>query len=164
MNLSKITDYLYVGKQPKNAGDYGVLHDLRIGLILNMRAKQGPYPDPLRDPIRTLWIPTYDNPLKPIPLDALLRGAREAIHHLVEENGRVYVHCAGGRRRSVAMSCCILIAMGYGAEQAMSLLKSQRPEADPDARHIKKKIFEFEARWKRVRDERQSGSVYQPKR
>lgn len=148
MNLSKITDYLYVGKQPKNAGDYGVLHDLGIGLILNTRAKQGPYPDPLGNPIRTLWIPTHDNFLKPIPLDALLQGVREAMHHLVEEKGKVYVHCAGGRRRSVAMSCCILIAMGYGAEQAMALVKAQRPEADPDARHIKKKILEFEAYWR----------------
>ena len=38
---------------------------------------------------------------------------------------------------------CVLIGMGYSAEQAMQLIKEKRAVADPDARHIQNRIRKF---------------------
>jgi hypothetical protein len=37
--------------------------------------------------------------------------------------------------------------MGYNADDAMELIKEKRAVADPDARHIQKRIRKFEIQW-----------------
>ena len=148
MDISKITDVLFVGTQPQGS-DYEILHELGIELIINMRAEQAPYPDPLDPPIRTIWLQTHDNALMPIPRSALLEGVEAALP-LVQEGRRVLAHCRAGRHRSVAMAAAILIALGHSAEEAMAMLKAKRPEADPDEWHIKRRIEKFEAYWIKI--------------
>jgi hypothetical protein len=79
----------------------------------------------------------------------LERGVRLATEEIAR-GGKVFVHCFGGRHRSVAMAASILIALGYGPQAAMTLLKEQHAKADPDIWYINSRILAFEKRWKQV--------------
>ena len=142
MNFSRITDNLFIGDTPSLA-DYDQLRDLGVRLVINMRIEKRPAPDPHRLPLKFLWLPTVDNPLFLIPTCFLMRGVRAALETL-KTGGKVYVHCAKGRHRGVAMmGASILIAQGYSPDQAMQLIKSQRPIADPDIFYIRNRILRF---------------------
>ncbi len=147
MNLSKITDQLYVGTTP-NAKDYDLLHSLGVRLVINMRFGFPPKRDPHVPPLRSLWLPTIDSPIFPIPIRMLTTGVEQALK-VIQEGGVVYAHCSRGRHRGPAMGACILIAQGTPAEAAMQLIKQQRPVADPQAWYIRRRIEKFEREWEK---------------
>ena len=146
--FSNITDELFIGNTPL-ASDYDGLRELGIRLIINMRLMHGPFPDPHHMPIKLLWLRTIDSPLFPIPVSKLITGAKAALE-TIQAGHRVYVHCAGGRHRGVAMGACILIAQGYGPEEAMQLISSRRSFADPNIYYIRERILMFAKEWQRV--------------
>src|SRR5215470_4123917 len=133
-NFSNITDDLFIGTTPL-VEDYNGLRELGIRLIINMRFSRGPYPDPHHTPIQLLWLRTIDSPLFPIPITKLMHGAKTGLE-TIQAGGKVYVHCAYGRHRGVAMGACVLIAQGYEPLEAMKLIKARRSYADPFAFHI----------------------------
>ena len=141
MDLSEITPQLYVGTTPGRE-DYALLHQLGIGLVVNLRIERRPVPDPHNPPIPILWLPVPDFPMLPIPVLALKKGvlaAREAM-----AQGRiVYAHCAEGRHRGPALAACILISQGQAPDQAMQLIKERRPTADPGVWYIRRQILRF---------------------
>jgi protein tyrosine phosphatase (PTP) superfamily phosphohydrolase (DUF442 family) len=147
MDFSSITEHLYIGTTPRSDA-YQKLRSLGVGLVINMRIERRPYPDPHHKPLPTLWLPTVDSPLVPIPLRLLERGTRAALKTIANEKS-VYVHCAAGRHRGVAMGAAILIAQGYSADQAMRLIQKRRPVADPQAWYIRRQILRFAQRWKK---------------
>lgn len=147
-NFSHITDDLYIGSMPEVL-DYEGLRELGIRLIINMRFSRGPFPDPHETPIRTLWLRTIDSPFFPMPLSKLMRGAKAALE-TTREGGKVYVHCAYGRHRGVAMGACVLIAQGYEPEAAMQLIAERRQVADPHAFYIRPRILQFAHAWART--------------
>ena len=105
MNFSQITDNLFIGTTPRRK-DYEVLRGLGVRLVINMRLTHGSKPH-FRDlHIQYLWLHTFDNPLIPIPLRAFTRGVNAALD-VIHSGGKVYVHCAHGRHRSVAMGAAI---------------------------------------------------------
>jgi hypothetical protein len=124
MNFSPITDDLFIGTTP-SANDYDRLRELGVRLVINMRFEYRPRIDLHADPIRSLWLPTFDYPLLPIPIKA----------------------CAGGRHRGVAMGAAILIAQGYDPHAAMTLIKERRQIADPFAFYIRPRILKFARQW-----------------
>lgn len=144
-NFSHITDDLYIGNMPQ-VTDYEGLRELGIRLIINMRFSRRPFPDTHQTPIKTLWLRTLDNPLFPMPVSKLMRGAKAALE-TIREGGKVYVHCAYGRHRGVAMGACVLIAQGYEPEAAMQLITERRLVADPNAFHIRSRILQFARAW-----------------
>jgi len=144
-NFSNITDDLFIGTTPL-ASDYDGLRELGIRLIINMRLMHGPFPDPHHEPIKLLWLRTFDSPLFPIPISKLMKGAKAALE-TIQSEGKVYVHCAGGRHRGVAMGSCILIAQGYTAEEAMQLISKRRSFADPEIYYIRARIMRFAQVW-----------------
>jgi protein-tyrosine phosphatase len=144
-NFSNITDDLFIGTTPL-AADYDGLRELGIRLLINMRLVHGPFPDSHHEPIRLLWLRTLDSPFFPIPISKLMTGAKAALE-TIQSGGRVYVHCAGGRHRGVAMGSCILIAQGYTAEEAMQLVSKRRSYADPQIYYIRARILLFEQEW-----------------
>lgn len=146
MDCSPITDTLYLGTTPEPE-DYAHLRALDITLVINMRFEQRPHADPHPEPIRTLHFRTFDHPFFPIPIRVLDKGVRAALTE-IERGGKVFVHCFGGRHRSVAMAASILIAMGYPAKAAMNLLKEKHDKADPGIWYIKKRILKFAKHWK----------------
>lgn len=117
-----------------------------ITLVINMRVERPPRKDFHNPPMRVLWLPTFDNPIFPIPIRFLKQGVKTA-QEAIESGGNVLVHCAAGVHRSVAMACCILIARGLCPEAAMELIKERRPVADPDAWYIKRRIKKFAREW-----------------
>ncbi len=148
MNYSAITEDLIVGTTPGRR-DFDLLRDLGVSLVINMRWMPGPRP-PAGDPgLRYIWFRTFDSPLLPIPLRALIQGVHEALEE-IKSGGKVYTHCAAGRHRSVAMAAAILIAQGEPLEKAISLIKERRPVADPTAFHIRRRIELFARQWNKL--------------
>jgi protein tyrosine phosphatase (PTP) superfamily phosphohydrolase (DUF442 family) len=145
MNYSRITDSLYIGTTPK-AKDYDLLHELGVCLVINMRIGFPPKRDPRTPPMRSLWLPMIDSPIFPIPIRFLQMGVREALK-VIEAGGVVYTHCSKGRHRGPAMGACILIAQGMPAEQAIQLIKQQRPISDPHTWYIRRRIMKFADEW-----------------
>jgi protein tyrosine phosphatase (PTP) superfamily phosphohydrolase (DUF442 family) len=146
MDYSKITDSLFIGTTPKNK-DYERLHDLGISLVINMRIGLPPVHDPISPPLITLWLPTVDSPLLPIPVKVLQQGVNAALR-VIDQGGVVYTHCSHGRHRGPAMGTCILIAQGMEPEQAMRLVEQQRPIADLHTWYIQRRILKFAQTWK----------------
>lgn len=147
-NFSNITDDLFIGTTPL-VTDYNGLRELGIKLVINMRLLHGPFPDDHPEPIKLLWLRTFDSPFFPIPISKLMRGAKAALE-TINAGGKVYVHCAGGRHRGVAMGSCILIAQGYAPEAAMNLISERRRVADPNIYYIRSQIMQFARQWKTI--------------
>ena len=147
MNYSRLTDQLLIGTTPGTV-DYGRLREMGVRLVINMRFLVSVGPPKSVSDVEYLHLRTFDSPLLPIPVSALMRGTREALR-VSAEGGSVYIHCSRGRHRSVAMAAAILIAQGQSPEAAMALIKKQRPEADPGAPYIRSQILKFANSWKR---------------
>jgi protein-tyrosine phosphatase len=148
LDFSQITDRLFIGTTPR-AEAYHTLRELGVKLVINMRMERPPYRDSHDPPLRALWLPSFDSPFIPIPLKVLERGAKAAMQ-VTESGGNVYVHCAAGAHRGVAMGAAILIAQGYTPEEAMDLIKEHRKVADPDIWYIRRQIVRFANRWNRA--------------
>jgi hypothetical protein len=143
-DLSEITDYLYISAWPR--GDHAEeIRLLNVRLILSMHWIR---PSRLlgHPPVRLLWLPTFDQPLAPMPISILQRGVEAALP-VIAQGYRVLVHCRAGVHRSVAMACCVLIGMGQSADEAMQLVRQQRPVADPHVWYIQRRIYKFERLW-----------------
>ncbi len=150
MDYSQITADLFVGTTPLPE-DYDTLRALGVTLVINMRFERRPYPDSHNPPLPVLWLHTFDSPFLPIPMRALVKGVRAA-REAIAAGGNVYVHCAAGVHRSVALAACVLIAQGYSPEDAIALIKQQRPAADPDIWYIRHRILRFAAKWQNWTD------------
>jgi hypothetical protein len=148
MNFSQITDCLFIGDTPR-IDDYDLLRELGVRLVINMRFEKPPALHRHHPPLDFLWLPTLDTPGLVIPIRFLIRGVRAALE-TIQSGGKVYVHCHKGRHRGVAMGASILIALGYDPDQAMELIKAQRPIADPDIFYIRSRILRFARAWQTI--------------
>jgi protein tyrosine phosphatase (PTP) superfamily phosphohydrolase (DUF442 family) len=144
MDLSKITDYLYIAAHPQ-AEDAQAFLDLHLGLIISM-IHEPPAPVFTNPPFSILVLKTHDSILLPIPIDKLVQGVETALP-VIQAGQPVLVFCRQGRHRSVAMASCILIGMGYSASEAMRLVKEKRSRADPYIWYIQRRIRKFEKTW-----------------
>lgn len=145
MNYSKITDNLFIGNSPAS-GDYDHLRDIGVRLVINMRFMRGPAPDLHPAPMPVLWVRSLHGVFSALSMPSLQCGAQAAIETM-RTGGKIYVHCAFGRHRGVAMGTCILIAQGMEAAQAMKVVKSARAVANPDAFFVRPRIMRFAAEW-----------------
>ena len=150
MDCSQITEYLFIGRTP-HTEDYDHLRSLGVHLVISMRIERKPYPDEHNPPMPVIRLPTIDSPLFPIPMRALMKGVKTALP-VIEGGGKVYVHCQAGVHRAVTMGSAILIAQGYQPEEAMDLIKQNRPAADPDAWYIQRRILRFAKLWNQKAD------------
>ena len=146
MDFSQITDNLFIGTTPRSEA-YHTLRSLGVRLVINMRVERRPFPDHHDPPIPALWLPTFDTPFIPIPMRLLEQGVIAALKTF-EGGGKVYVHCAAGAHRGVAMGSAILIALGYAPEQAMQLVMERRKAADPQIWYIRRRILRFAELWR----------------
>lgn len=143
-HISRITDYLYISAFPR--GDHvAEIVALGVRLVLSMHWMR-PTKMLGEPPIKLLWLPTFDVPFLPMPIKTLNKGVRAALP-VIQDGGAVLVHCKAGVHRSVAQAACVLIGMGYSADDAMQLIKEKRAVADPDAGYIQKRIRKFERQW-----------------
>jgi protein tyrosine phosphatase (PTP) superfamily phosphohydrolase (DUF442 family) len=144
LDISQITEYLYVAAVPK--AEYAdAISNLNVRLVINMKfiTAAKVYQEP---PFRMLTLRTFDSIFIPIPIRKLEKGVETALPAI--QNGEsVLIYCRRGRHRSVAMASTILIANGYSADDAMQLVSSKREAADPYAWHIQRQIRKFEKKW-----------------
>jgi protein tyrosine phosphatase (PTP) superfamily phosphohydrolase (DUF442 family) len=148
IDISKITDYLYVGsKVGKDHADE--LKVMNFGLIISMIGQSRPEEVYYTPPFKTLWIRAYDTFFTPISRRKLLEGVQAAIP-VIDAKGKVLVFCLQGRRRSVTMAAAILIAMGYTSDQAAEMLTGARAVADPRRWYVRRTIRSFEKLWRRI--------------
>jgi hypothetical protein len=140
-DASAITGQLYIASRPRTRHVEDV-RGLKVDLVLSM-IWFAPPRALTRPPFRLMRLPTFDLWLLPMPLFMLRRGVSAAVP-VLEAGGRVLVYCRAGRHRSVVMAACILVAMGMTADEAMDTIVAHRPIADPHARHIERRIREFE--------------------
>lgn len=146
MTVSKITDFLYIAPWP-NEADVAYLEERGVRLVLSMRQRVPPLFFAGHPTIRVVHLPSTDFILMPIPMEMLHKGVAAALP-VIESGGGVAIFCKQGRRRSVAMACCVLIGLGYSAEAAMRLVVEKRPVADPYIWHIRWRIERFEQEWR----------------
>ena len=146
MDISKITDQLYIAAHPK-AEDANAIREMNVRLILNMIffRPADVYRNP---PFRMLTLRTFDSIFLPIPIGKLVRGVKAALP-VIQGGESVLVYCREGRHRSVAMAAAILIGQGCSADEAMQLISLKRSKADPYAWHIQRRIRKFEEVWRR---------------
>ena len=145
IDISKVTEYLYVGSRI-GTRHVDELRVLKIDLIISMIGHMRPDDVYNMPPFHTLWIKTYDSMFIPISVKKLLIGVEAALP-VIHNNGKVFVFCMEGKRRSVAMAAAILIAMGFPSEQAIDLLTTARDVADPRRWYIHRQIKAFEKYW-----------------
>ena len=148
MNFSQITECLFIGETP-GVEDYDLLRELGVRLVINMRLEKRPFADRHHPPLKFLWLPTVDTPGLVIPIRFLVRGVQAALETM-QAGGKVYVHCQRGRHRGVAMGASILIALGYDPDEAIELIKTQRPVADPNIFYIRSRILRFARAWESI--------------
>jgi protein-tyrosine phosphatase len=146
LDISQITDYLYVAAQPR-AEHAAELRARDVRLIISMIGTARPPASFGKPPFRLLWLRTYDSFLTPIPISKLMEGVQAALP-VIHSGGRVLTYCAQGRHRSAAMAAALLVAMGYSADEAMRLVRTRRRAARPQTWYIKRQIKKFEKRWR----------------
>ena len=147
IDISKVTEYLYVGSRvgKEHADELKVLN---FNLIISMIGQTPPDEIYNLPPFKTLWIKTYDTFFTPISIKKLLVGVEAALP-VIQNKGKILVFCMQGKRRSVAMAAAILISMGHTDEEAINLLTTARTVADPRRWYIRKQIHAFEKYWQK---------------
>jgi protein-tyrosine phosphatase len=146
MIASEIIDNLYIAKTPKKE-DYTFLKRNNFEYLVNMRAEYFWFGVPAKLKITVTRVPTFDIIFYPINPAKLLSPAIE-MSEKIKQGKKVLCFCKQGKHRSVAMAACILIVLGYSADEAIKIIKQKRPIADPYANNIKTTIFKFEKLWR----------------
>ena len=144
MDVSQITDQLYIAAHPKAEHADAILA-MNVRLILNMIFIR-PAEVYRQPPFQMVTLRTFDSIFLPIPIAKLIRGVQAALP-IIDRGEGVLVYCREGRHRSVAMAASVLIGCGFSADNAMEKIKSKRSKADPYAWHIQRRIRKFEQIW-----------------
>ena len=134
LRYSRVTPALYVGPQHRANGKRA-LAQAGIAYILNMRSE---FDDATHN--LTLDTPPDGSPTDarasychlPTPDDAAPSMAHLAegiafIESAIDGGGKVYIHCSAGVGRAPTMAAAYLIRRGYGADDALDLIRSARP-------------------------------------
>jgi len=144
---SKIIDGLFVAAWP-TAEDVDVLKSLGVNLIISMDWVK---PDAALNepPLHLINIIFKDlGRFTTIPMPEVVQGVETALP-VIQGGDTVMVYCKAGINRSPMMACCILIGLGYSAEEAIRLVKEQREVSNPYHPTYQKSILQFEQVWKK---------------
>ena len=138
LKRSQITANLFLGSQYNKIG-LKKLRKLGVTAIVNMRI-HSVYKKAQYMGFHYLQIPTIDN--TPPPIEDLLKGAT-FIQNEINHGGKAYVHCRQGLGRGPTMALAYLIKIGTTLSDALTLVKSVRPFANPRPGQIQR-LKEFE--------------------
>ena len=122
MEYSIITENLYVGMQP-DLDLKDELAALGITASVNLRDE---YDDEVHGLTfsRYCYLPTVDE--KPPVLEDLQKGV-DFIADVIDQGGKVYIHCAAGVGRAPTMAAAYLISQGFEVEDAIRTIHQKRP-------------------------------------
>jgi protein tyrosine phosphatase (PTP) superfamily phosphohydrolase (DUF442 family) len=121
-----ITPELAVGGQISAAG-WRWLARRGFTAVVNMRTE---YDDAAHGiaPKSYVWLPTVDDHAP--TLEQLQTGV-DFIRQVLQEGGKVYVHCASGVGRAPTMAAAYLISTGLSMDEALALISQVRPFVKP---------------------------------
>lgn len=134
LRYSRVTPALYVGPQHRANGKRA-LTQAGIAYILNMRSEfdddahgltldAPPDGSPADARASYCHLPTPDDEA---PSMAHLAQGIAFIESAIDGGGKVYIHCSAGVGRAPTMAAAYLIRRGYGADDALDLIRSARP-------------------------------------
>jgi protein-tyrosine phosphatase len=145
LDYSQVTEDLYIGAWPTK---YNVETIQSLGVTLILATILESVDKELGEPpLRLVKMRMTDAiPNRPYyPTKTLLRGVNAAVDAF-DRGEKVMVFCKSGRHRSVTTSCCILVAQGYTADEAIELVESKRSESDLNPA-LRQRIVDFENVW-----------------
>jgi hypothetical protein len=122
----QITPQLFVGGQMHGSGwSWLVAH----GVTANVNLREN-HDDCVHGVPRDvhLWLPTRDDHA---PTLEQLHAGVEFIRRIIDQGGRVYVHCASGVGRAPTMAAAYLISTGLTPQQAIVTIRRVRPFIKP---------------------------------
>ena len=73
MDISQITDYLFVGAEPCQDDIREILAQ-NVRLVISMRGERRPHRAFGESPLDSLWLPSFDTFLTPISISKLIKG------------------------------------------------------------------------------------------
>jgi predicted protein tyrosine phosphatase len=147
LNYSDITPQLAVGgafrkRQIKRLKQRGVT------AVVDCRLEAQDDADALRAAgIEFLHVPTPDR--YGFTYAQMEQGVDWVLDHIAN-GGRAFLHCEHGVGRGPLMACAVLVGQGYGAPEALRLVRAARWQALPNDRQLAA-LLDFERTWRRQR-------------
>lgn len=131
-DMSYILDNIYVGNISTSINKE-LLKEKGITHILSATSHFMPaHPEDFK----YLHIPSYD--ITSFDLSTFFKNGNDFIREGTEGNNRILVHCIYGRSRSVSLVISYLMThKNYSFQDALDLVKNQRPVANPNESFIK---------------------------
>ncbi len=122
MRYSEITPHLYIGPQYNKLGKRrlekeGIQHDVNLRIEFD-DAAHGLALE------QYCYLPTIDDDAPTI--EHLEQGVA-FIEQAINNNQKVYIHCAGGIGRAPTMAVAYFISQGMSLNNAIALIKKRRP-------------------------------------
>ncbi len=148
LNYSEITPQISVGgafrkRQIKRLRQRGVT------AVVDCRQEARDDPEALNSAgIDFVHIPTLDR--HGFTYEQMAHGVEWVLDH-TSRGGRAFLHCEHGVGRGPLMACCVLVAQGYPAPEALRIVRSARWQALPNDRQLNA-LLQFEQRWRDRRD------------
>ena len=144
LNLSWITDQLAAGGAFRTA-DIPRLQRMGITGVVDCREEASDDEAALRaHGIEFLRLPTPD--VHQITQEALDTGVAW-VNERLDRGAKVYVHCLHGVGRGPLLGCCVLVARGKTAAEALTTMKTRRWQASPNEEQINA-LIEYASRHK----------------
>jgi protein tyrosine/serine phosphatase len=139
-NFGQVTEFYYRGEQPKR-DDYNRLASIGVKTIIDLRDDPKDYAKPLTEQagMRYINLPMSD---KDYPAPEAASRFLSIVND--QENWPVYVHCAGGRHRTGAMTAIFrMTTQGWDAERAYEEMKEYDFYTRWGHKAMKKFVFDY---------------------
>lgn len=122
LQFSRVTPSVYVGPQYRQNG-LKYLQKQGIHAVVNLRIEKDDASLGLA-PQYYCYLPTVDDQAPSI--EQLLTGIN-FIQKVIEDGGKVYIHCGAGVGRAPTMAAAYLISTGFSLFDALEMIKKVRP-------------------------------------
>ncbi len=159
LNYSDVTPQLAVGgafrkRQIKRLKHRGVT------AVVDCRSEAKDDPEALRQAgIQFLHVPTLDR--HGFTYEQMQAGVDWVLEHIAH-GGRAFMHCEHGVGRGPLMACAVLVAQGYGAPEALRIVRRARWQALPNDRQLAA-LLNFEKEWNAQRRDSLAEGVQAPR-
>lgn len=128
MDITWLTDRIAVGGGIWSAENMAAVARAGITHIIDMQIEFDDTPLAEKHGIKVLWNPTDDDfEEKPA---ALFRRGVDFAELALENDGKVYIHCAAGVHRAPMMTLAVLGSIGWTIDDAIEMIQMKRPVAD----------------------------------
>ena len=122
IRYSQVTPQIYIGAQFYQRGKQK-LELLGVNSSVNMRSE---FNDAAHDLALEYYcyLPTEDSQA---PTIRQLETGVKFIHQVVQQGGKVYIHCRSGVGRAPTMGAAYFISQGHNLTEALTLIQKPRP-------------------------------------